>query len=75
MITFLLTSEMSVLLSKNTSFCVVKSTASTIDRMVSHVLSKSLVRSIIPSTIEASEIFFKVLCIQIFSIFQRNKTI
>ena len=67
MLTFLLISETSTLLSKMTSFCELKSTLSMILRTVSHVVSKSLVRSTMPRIIEASEIFLKVLSIPIFS--------
>lgn len=66
-LTLLLTPEMSVLLSRMTSFWVLKSTLEMISRTVSQVVSKSRVRSIIPSTIEASEIFLNVLSIPIFS--------
>ena len=66
-LTFLLTSQMSVLFSKKISFWVSKSTLPMISRTVSQVLSKSRVRSTIPSTTEASEIFLNVLSIPIFS--------
>ena len=58
---------MSVLLSKIMSFWVSKSTLSRIERTVSHVVSKSRVRSTMPSTTDASEIFLKVLSMPICS--------